>query len=145
MNLYTLGYQGIGLDAYIERLRAVRIGVVVDVRETAWSHKRSFCKTLLREQLNSAGIEYIHVPSAGNPKQNRRTARSQQECLLRFGRHLRSNPTLLLDLVVVLRTVTERGLSACLTCYEKLPEDCHRSVLISALRPHFNEVKAVHL
>ena len=37
MRVYTLGYQQISLDEYMETLVEARVGIVLDVRETAWS------------------------------------------------------------------------------------------------------------
>src|SRR6202044_2139648 len=74
LDLYTLGYQGVDVDTYVRTLKEAGVGIVVDVRETPWSHKRGFCKNILSSELSKAGIEYVHVKSAGNPKENRRTA-----------------------------------------------------------------------
>ena len=103
MNLYTLGYQGIDLSTYIQTLKGAGIGLVVDVRETPWSYKRSFCKSALANGLSNAGIEYVHVRSAGNPKENRRTAVSREQCLKRYRVHLRKNPDVLSDLFAVIQ------------------------------------------
>jgi uncharacterized protein (DUF488 family) len=90
LNLYTLGYQGVDVSTYVEKLKAVGVGVVADVRETPWSHKRGFCKNILSSELSKAGIDYIHLKSAGNPKENRRTAPDLAECLKRYKHYLSS-------------------------------------------------------
>jgi uncharacterized protein (DUF488 family) len=68
LDLYTLGYQGVDVNTYVQRLKAAGAGIVADVRETPWSHKRGFCKNALSSELSKAGIDYIQVKSAGNPK-----------------------------------------------------------------------------
>src|ERR1700751_3489217 len=88
LNLYTLGYQGVELDVYVRKLKAAGVGIVADVRETPWSHKRGFCKNILSIELSKAGIDYVHVKSAGNPKENRRTASDMAECLRRYKEYL---------------------------------------------------------
>src|SRR5260370_1236139 len=98
MKIFTLGYQGLNLQQYITLLEAADVAVVVDVRETAWSYKPGFSKSPLREGLNRAGIDYIHLKSAGNPSKNRKTARTTKECLSRYRRHLLSNPACLDEL-----------------------------------------------
>ena len=98
VKLYTLGYQGTDVATYVATLKAAGVGVVVDVRETAWSYKRGFCKTALSDELSKAGIEYVHLRSAGNPKVNRRTAETNKQCLQRYRRYLKQNPGGLLDL-----------------------------------------------
>src|SRR5579859_7766943 len=102
MKIFTLGYQGLNLQQYISLLEAADVEIVVDVRETAWSYKPGFSKSPLREGLNGAGIDYIHLKSAGNPSKNRKTARTTKECLSRYRRHLLSTPACLDELCSLL-------------------------------------------
>jgi uncharacterized protein (DUF488 family) len=134
LNLYTLGYQGVDVEAYVQKLKAAGVGIVADVRETPWSHKRGFCKNILSSELSKAGIEYVHVKSAGNPKANRRSAPDLAECLRRYKVYLDGNPTGIADLIDVVRTAAARKQTVCLTCFEKDVQDCHRSILVDAMR-----------
>jgi uncharacterized protein (DUF488 family) len=145
VNFYTLGYQGLDVYTYVRTLRDAGVGVVVDVRETPWSYKRSFCKSALSLELSKAGIEYVHVRSAGNPKENRRTAPTREECLKRYRKHLSSNPEAVTDLMEVIKLAAKRKKSTCLTCYEKEPQECHRSILATALQKSSAKVTAIHL
>ena len=112
LNLYTLGYQGVDIDTYVQKLKAAGVGIVADVRETPWSHKRGFCKNILSTELSKAGIEYVHVKSAGNPKANRRTAPDLAECLRRYRYYLDENPTGISDLIEVVLTAASRKRTA---------------------------------
>ncbi len=145
MKAYTLGYEGLALPAYISALKSSGIGVVLDVREKAWSRKPGFSKTALQQALCEVGIEYIHVPSAGNPSINRKTAKSTAECLRRYGKFLKANPACLDELMTHIKHAAKMGRPACMTCYEHLPVDCHRSVLIDALLPLAPKLKFTHL
>jgi uncharacterized protein (DUF488 family) len=144
LNIYTLGYQGVAVDVYVQKLKAAGVGIVADVRETPWSHKRAFCKNILSTELSKAGIEYVHVKSAGNPKANRRTARDLTECLSRYETYLRDNPAGVNDLIEVVRMAESRNRTVCLTCFEKDVKDCHRSILVGALKKHI-KIRPVHL
>jgi uncharacterized protein (DUF488 family) len=144
LNLYTLGYQGVDVDTYVQKLKAAGVGIVADVRETPWSHKRGFCKNILSTELSRAGIEYVHVKSAGNPKENRRTAPDLAECLRRYRHYLKDNPAGITDLVHVIRAAADRNRSVCLTCFEKDVNDCHRSILVDAMRRRIR-IRPVHL
>lgn len=144
LNLYTLGYQGVDVDTYVRKLKAVGVGIVADVRETPWSHKRSFCKNILRAELLKAGIEYVHVKSAGNPKENRRTAIDLAECLRRYKDFLKANPAGVTDLVHVIRLAASSNRTVCLICFEKEVQDCHRSILVDAMTK-FIKIRPVHL
>jgi len=144
LNLYTLGYQGVDVDVYVQKLRAAGVGIVADVRETPWSHKRGFCKNIFSTELSKAGIEYVHVKSAGNPKANRRTAPDLAECLRRYRVYLDENPAGVVDLIKVVRTAASRNRTVCLTCFEKDVKDCHRSILVDAMRKQIR-IRPVHL
>ena len=144
LNLYTLGYQGVDVSTYVQKLKAVGVGIVADVRETPWSHKRGFCKNILSSELSKAGIDYIHVKSAGNPKENRRTAPDLAECLKRYKQYLATNPDGVADLVLVVRTAASQNRTVCLICFEKDVKDCHRSILVNAVKRRIR-ISAVHL
>ena len=46
--IHTLGYEKRDLAAYIAPLKRAGVSALVDVRETAWSHKPGFSKTAFR-------------------------------------------------------------------------------------------------
>jgi hypothetical protein len=144
LDLYTLGYQGVDIDTYVRKLVDAGVGVVADVRETPWSHKPGFCKNALISELSRVGIDYVHVKSAGNPKENRRTAPDLTECLRRYKQYLGANPTGVVDLIRVVRAAALQSQTVCLTCFEKDVNDCHRSILVSAIKRKIR-VTAVHL
>jgi len=144
LDLYTLGYQGVDVNTYVRRLKAAGVGIVADVRETPWSHKPGFCKNALISELSKAGIDYIHVKSAGNPKENRRTAPDLAECLRRYKQYLTTNPMGVADLVGVVRAAAAQNRTVCLTCFEKDVKDCHRSILVTAMKRRIR-ISAVHL
>jgi len=144
LELYTLGYQGVYVNTYVQKLKAAGVGIVADVRETPWSHKPGFCKNALRSELSKAGIDYIHVKSAGNPKENRRTSPDLAECLRRYRDYLATNPTGVRDLIQVVQAAALQNRNVCLTCFEKDVKDCHRSILVSAIKRRIR-IGAVHL
>ena len=90
--LFTLGYEKRSIDEFVELLCEAGVTVLVDVRETAWSHKPGFSKTALGAALAVAGIAYAHAPFAGNPKSLRDVATSHAECLSRYRRYLAARP-----------------------------------------------------
>lgn len=127
--LFTLGYEKRDLAAYVDLLVAARVGVLVDVRETAWSYKPGFSKTPLRQAVERAGIAYEHAAFAGNPKALRASAPSHAACLAAYRRHLDAHPAVLDRLDALLAEHGAAGRAACLTCFERHPGDCHRAIL----------------
>ena len=110
LRAYSLGYEGISLDRYVELLKANGIEVLVDVRETPWSFKRGFTKQALSERLSSIGIRYVHVKSAGNPSRNRKLGLPQQSVIDLYKLHLDANPECLREIRDLIAPGTRRRL-----------------------------------
>lgn len=60
--LFTLGYEGLTIEAFIARLQAAQVKTVVDVRELPMSRKKGFSKTAFCTALATHGIAYLHAP-----------------------------------------------------------------------------------
>lgn len=132
--LYTLGYQKRDLDEFIELLRGARVDVLVDVRETAWSHKPGFSKSSFSKGLAAAGIEYVHARFAGNPKSLRAAARSHAACLERYASYVDANREIIEALERLVDDLVKRDKQVCLTCFERHADDCHRGILAERWR-----------
>ena len=129
--LFTLGYQKRSLEEYVKALLAERIQVLVDVREIAWSRKPGFSKTALQQRLQLVGIEYVHARCVGNPKAIRARALTHADCLAGYQEHLAANEELLIEFEALMLGWLVAGLRVCLLCYERHPDDCHRSILLN--------------
>ena len=105
--------------------------MLVDVRDSPWSRKPGFSKSALERALLAAGIEYVHAGFAGNPKEIRESARSPEDCLRRYGRHLDKKPGILDELSRLIADLHRDNKRACLTCLERDPAECHRGILAS--------------
>ena len=128
--VYSLGYQLRALSEFVLLLQEARVTVVVDVRETAWSRKPGFSKTALAAGLEAAGIQYQHWPEAGNPKHLRAEAASHGACLEAYDAYLAQNPETVKTIGAGLSQLLADGSVPCLMCYERHPDDCHRSFLL---------------
>lgn len=58
--LFTIGYEGISIDTFLNRLIKNNIKVLVDVRRNPISRKYGFSKKSLSSIVKSVGIEYSH-------------------------------------------------------------------------------------
>ena len=83
---WTIGYAGRNAPEFVEVLTAAGVDLVVDVRALPLSRKKGFSKTSLRENLQAAGIEYLHLRSAGNPFRDQK--HDVERCLGLYGQHL---------------------------------------------------------
>ena len=132
--LYTLGYEKRSIDEFVYLLLEAEIGVLVDVRETAWSHKPGFSKTAFTAALASVGIEYVHAPFAGNPKILRDAAPNHAACLEAYRQYLARDVSIVERFEALVTPYLVEGAGVCITCYERHAEDCHRSILADAWR-----------
>ena len=127
--LATIGYESASPDAFLGRLRAAGIELLVDVRAVASSRRPGFAKTRLTANLAEAGIDYLHLRGLGTPADGRAAARAgrAEEMLAIYRRHLETA-----EAQADLDTRTEQvrsGRRVCLLCLEADPERCHRSVV----------------
>jgi uncharacterized protein (DUF488 family) len=67
----SVGYEGRDVDQFTDELARYGVTMLVDVRHRASSRNRGFNKTALAAALHRAGIGYRHLPSLGNPRENR--------------------------------------------------------------------------
>lgn len=145
MKFFTLGYEGLEIGKFLEILHEAGVGVVIDVREYAFSKKTDFAKTALRAHLEGIGIEYRHHKEAGNPQENRKTAKTRQECLENYRGYLLRNSKCLNNLLLSVRFHGGNGRKACLICYEHDPLHCHRSILVENLLDRDPSLECIHL
>jgi uncharacterized protein (DUF488 family) len=130
--LLTIGYERAELDDFILTLRGAGVAMLLDVRQLPISRRRGFAKTALSEALQIAGIDYIHLRGLGNPKEGRDAARAGDRVSFHriFTRHMRTHQARgELDRAAEL---VSSGL-ACLMCYEREANECHRSIVAEAL------------
>ena len=68
MTVFTIGYEGLDIDAFMSLLAKHGIETVVDIRELPLSRKPGFSKKALASVLNLTGLEYVHMVALGCPK-----------------------------------------------------------------------------
>jgi uncharacterized protein (DUF488 family) len=142
--LYTIGYQKRTQEEFFAILREAGVGVLVDVRDVAWSHKPGFAKGSLEETAKFAGVEYVHAQFAGNPKKLRQQETELGGLLDLYARHLDENPAILEEFTELVAGFTKRSMKACIMCFERDPAECHRGVL-AARWAKKTKAKVVHL
>jgi uncharacterized protein (DUF488 family) len=131
MALYTFGYEGLAIDAFIARLKKAGVEVVVDVRELPLSRKKGFSKTAFAAALIKAGIAYGHLPVFGCPKPIRNQYRidgNWKNYVKAFNSYLATQSDAVAELAKYSKTT-----KACLVCFEADFNFCHRSLVARAV------------
>ena len=125
--LYTIGYEGLSIDGFLQSLILQNIKTLVDVRKSAFSMRPEFRKKNLEAALVEAGIQYYPMPEVGIPASNRKELLpSGRRCDL-FKWYSENTLPLCERYASVVAGLVSRE-NIVLMCYEKDPKDCHRSL-----------------
>lgn len=129
--LYNVGYEGRSAEQLLDLLELMQVQVLVDVRLNPISRKQGLSKTRLAEGLAARGMEYVHEPLLGNPRENRdgfsngHLAQAKAVFAARLSNGSRD---------AFLRLVERaRGERVAMLCVESEPERCHRQVIAEAV------------
>lgn len=131
--LYTIGYEGISLEEYLNRLIKNDVKTLVDVRNNALSMKFGFSKNQLKSFCNGLGIEYLHIPEVGIQSEHRQELNTQADYDNLF--EVYKNKSLKQTVgqqIQILNLLTEKKRIA-LTCFEANICQCHRKHLAEAI------------
>ena len=127
--LYTIGYEGISLEAYLNKLIKNDIKLLIDVRRNPLSQKYGFSKKLLSDFCTRLNIDYIHIPEVGIDSSKRRELNSQDDYDTLFEDY---KNTVLLETAEaqdrILQLINKHKRVA-LTCFEADNCQCHRTHL----------------
>ena len=144
--LVTIGYEGKTLEGYINRLLKAGVSLLCDVRRNPLSRKFGFSKATLSRTCEGVGIRYEHLPELGIASDERRELHTQADYDALFSAYERDSlpqQNASLDLI---RSWTDAGHCVALTCYEALPEQCHRHCVAEILERKFGPLfRAKHL
>lgn len=141
--IFTLGYEKTTIEEYTSRLKKAKVTTLIDVRERAWSRKKDFCKTRFSTYLEEHGIQYVHVPEAGNPSEIRKSSKNVKQVLKKYERYLSKNEEGILQILGHLGSSQKQVI--CLTCVEKDYAACHRSIITTHLLTMHKSFRVQHL
>lgn len=132
--LFTIGYEGISLEEYLNRLIRNDVKILIDVRRNPLSQKYGFSKKLLSGFCNSLGIDYLHIPEVGIDSSKRRELNNQADYDALFDDYNKTileetieNQDHILDLLKSHKRIA-------LTCFEADTCQCHRTHLAERIK-----------
>ncbi len=138
-DFYTIGYEGITFENYINKLIHNDIDILCDVRKNPFSMKFGFSKNMLKHALENVGIKYIHIPELGIESEERQELNSLEDYKKLFLEY--ENTTLCTkeahNALESLKKLTSINKIA-LTCFEKDIEYCHRGIIAKKLNTLYN-------
>jgi len=129
--VYTSGYEGKSVDAFLNNLLEQGIRGVLDVRRNAYSHKYGLSGPTLRSICNNLGMQYDHLPDLGVASELRKDLSGLDAYTRLFDEYEVNLPTQVDALLQAEEIIRRRPTS--LMCFEAKSECCHRGRLAPKL------------
>ncbi|MBQ3691527.1 MAG: DUF488 domain-containing protein [Bacteroidales bacterium] len=131
--LFTIGYEGISLETYLNKLIINDVHTLCDVRKNAYSQKYGFTKAQLQKECEGVGIRYVHVPQLGIESEKRQELNTQADYDRLFDEYEKTTLKDNFEALQYVRNLIKTDQRVALTCFEKDPKQCHRSRVAKAL------------
>lgn len=135
--IYTIGYEGAELAPFVKTLQACGIERVIDIRDVPVSRKPGFSKGSLSAALGAQGISYSHFKPLGDPKSGRDAMRrgDYPAFVEIYCAHLAldAGQRALQEAIDMARSE-----SSVLLCFERTPNECHRTIVATEMRKREN-------
>lgn len=144
--LFTIGYEGISLEEYLNRLLKNDVKILVDVRNNPMSMKYGFNKNQLKKYCGNLGIQYMHFPEVGIQSEQRQELNTQTDYDKLFSVYRKNNLTKTVPTQTTILNLLKQHKRIALTCFEANICQCHRKHLAEAIEtlPNFEyEVKHI--
>jgi uncharacterized protein (DUF488 family) len=131
--LFTIGYEGISLETYLNKLIQNDVRVLVDVRNNPLSQKFGFSKSQLIKYCASLNIEYIHFADVGIQSEYRQELKTQSDYDRLFTAYKQKTLPKTIPTQEKILALLEKKKRIALTCFEANVCQCHRSHLADAI------------
>ena len=141
--LFTIGYEGHCIEAFINILIKNGIKLLCDVRKNPLSRKFGFSNGKLEYITGTVGIEYIHIPNLGIESDKRVSLKTTEDYAKLFCEYEKTLPTLAPYLECVYTLLCSNARIA-LLCYEHEASMCHRHVVRDYI-VNTHEVRSIDL
>ena len=141
--LFTLGYEGISLDAYLNKLVINNVALLCDVRGKPISMKYGFSKKQLQNYCKNLGIKYVHIPQLGIESDLRKEL-SDKESYEKLFASYRINLKEKVNELEHINELIKKHKRIALTCFEKDHTFCHRESLSIRISNDYN-IPVLHL
>lgn len=139
----SIGYERRTLEGYLNELLAAGVTLLCDVRRNPISRKYGFSKSTLGTGCEAVGIRYEHLPELGVPSEQRRNLETQEDYDALFAEYERTSLPHQGDALMRIAGWVRSGERVALTCYERLPQRCHRRCVAAEMERRFGDQFAV--
>ncbi len=141
--IYTLGYEGLSFEGYVNLLLKNDVRLLCDVRKNPLSRKFGFSKGSLGRLLPKLGVAYLHIPDLGIRSEMRQQLNTADDYARLFSVYSETLPQKK-ESLKLLETLLDRHQRIALTCFEKEPHLCHRHCVSDYLERE-RKIRITHL
>ena len=142
--LFSIGYEGKSIDAYLNLLVKNNVKLLADVRNNPFSMKYGFSKKQLAKYCNNLHIKYIYIPNLGIESRLRKNLNTRESYENMFQLYQKKLIKCHEDLRYIQEVFNKYNRMA-LMCFEKDHNFCHRNTLIDYYNKKFEKVLPIHL
>jgi uncharacterized protein (DUF488 family) len=135
--LYTIGYEGISAEEYMNRLYSKQVKLLVDVRKNSMSMKYGFSKSQLKNMCKKMGIEFLHISELGIESNKRKNLNTQKDYELLFDEYEREILPSRGEELNRLQNLIEEYERIAITCFEREHTSCHRHKISDHLHAEY--------
>lgn len=139
--VFSLGYEGLSLEKYLNLLIKSDVKLVLDVRKNPISRKYGFSQRTLASALKSVDISYIHMPELGIDSSMRTELNAQADYDKLFSAYERDVLPHQDEYIHKIYDLLGSKKRIALTCFEKDPAQCHRTRVIARLKQLHPDLK----
>ena len=126
--IFTIGYEGKDIDAFLDTMISNKINLVIDIRYNPFSMSFNFIKNTLKNRLAKSGIEYMHMKSLGIEGELRKNLVSEKDYSRLFADYRkRITKTCQEEIEQIIKLGKEKRVA--LLCFENSSTMCHRGVV----------------
>ncbi len=130
---FTIGYEGISLETYLNKLIINDVKLLCDVRKNSFSMKYGFSKSQLKNACESIGIKYLHIPELGIESEKRKKLVSMCDYNELFSEYEETTLKNNFDSIQELFELVKKYNRVAITCFEKEVCMCHRGRVLNML------------
>jgi len=141
--IFTIGYEGRDIDAFLSLLIKNSIEVLVDVRSNPFSMNLSFIQKKLSEYLQKVGIKYEHIPELGIDSELRKNLETPDDYKKLFEDYKKGLKERKKELEEVVSLGRQNRIA--LMCFEHDKAMCHRGVLAEEIEKGWSELNVSHM
>ncbi|NEU70903.1 DUF488 domain-containing protein [Spirosoma agri] len=131
--LFTIGYEGISIETYFNKLITNNIKVLCDVRRNPLSQKVGFSKSELKYICDAVGITYVHIPQLGIASEKRQNLETQKDYNLLFEDYEKNQLIHQGEHLGQILNILQKRERVALTCFEASYLQCHRGRIANAV------------